>query len=270
MAATQNTIPATDAESIARALGALASRFALTVVDECDSTNSVLRDAPPADDGRIHVLVAHHQRAGRGRRGRSWQAWAGYSLTFSSLWRFEPSPSVPAGLSLVAGLAVARALEDVGVEGIQLKWPNDVLVLGNKIAGILVELIPGRGKTPAAVIGIGLNLALPDDANIPGQPGVTALAHEIGTNVDANDLLARLLVRLNDLLQSYAQGGFRSLRGAWQQRNAFAELPVSILDDESETFGICVGVDDDGALLLDTDHGRIRIIAGDVSLRATR
>jgi BirA family biotin operon repressor/biotin-[acetyl-CoA-carboxylase] ligase len=271
LAVIEPTILAPDASTAGRALGALAERFALVVVDECDSTNSALRDDPPPDDGRVHVLVARHQRAGRGRRGRTWQAWPGCSLTFSSLWRFDPSPTVPAGLSLAAGLAVARTLEDLGVEGVQLKWPNDVMVLGRKIAGILVELVPGRGTTPAAVVGIGVNLALPQDASIPDQPGVTALTREItASEVDASAILAALLLSLRDLLERYAQGGFAALRGAWQQRNAFAGLPVSVRDEQSEIFGICTGVDEDGALLLDTDRGRVRIIAGDVSLRAAR
>lgn len=269
MAVIESTIPAPDANKTVHALGPLAHRFAVVVIDECDSTNSVLRDHPPADDGRTHVLVARHQHAGRGRRGRAWHAWPGFSLTFSSLWRFDPSPAVPAGLSLVAGLAVACTLEKLGVEGVQLKWPNDVLVFGKKVAGILVELVPGRGKTPAAVIGIGVNLALPGDACIPDQPGVTALADETDArDIEANILLAGILTSLDGLLETYTRSGFAALRDAWQQRNAFADLPVSIRDDQSETTGTCVGVDEDGALLLDTDQGRRRIIAGDVSLRA--
>ncbi|HRQ58321.1 MAG TPA: biotin--[acetyl-CoA-carboxylase] ligase [Azoarcus taiwanensis] len=269
MALIEPTILAADADGTARALGACVERFAIVVVEECDSTNSALRDFPPEDDGRTHVLVAHHQRAGRGRRGRTWQAWPGLSLTFSSLWRFAPSPTVPAGLSLVAGLAVACTLEKLGVEGVQLKWPNDVMVFGKKIAGILVELVPGRGRTPAAVIGIGVNLALPSGTHIPDQPGVTSLADEIATSkIEASTVLAGILISLDDLLERYTQGGFAALRDEWQQRNAFADLPVSVRDEQCETVGICAGVDEDGALLLDTDQGRTRIIAGDVSLRA--
>ncbi len=271
MAVTESSIPAPNAEPTARALGALAQRFAIVVIDQCDSTNSVLRDHPPADDGRTPVLVARHQHAGRGRRGKTWQAWPGFSLTFSILWRFDPSPAVPAGLSLVAGLAVACTLEKLGVQSVQLKWPNDVLVFGKKVAGILVELVPGRGRTPAAVIGIGINLALPDGARIPDQPGITALANELGaTKIDANIVLAGVLASLDGLLGIYVSGGFAALRDAWQQLNAFADLPVSVHDELSEVVGTCVGVDEDGALLLDTNQGRRRIIAGDVSLRAAR
>lgn len=274
--------------SIVHALGHLADRFALEVVDECDSTNSVLRDAPPKNDGRLPVLIARHQHAGRGRRGRSWQAWPGLSLTFSLFWRFTssaghpqraredasseppapPSSAPPAGLSLVVGLAVAQALDRVGLNGVQLKWPNDVLVRGNKLAGILVELLPGRERgTAAAVIGIGLNLGLPAATCLPYPASVTALSHELAAPPDSNTLTAVLLTALHDMLIQYAQRGFTALRPAWQAYHAFDQLPVKLQDDQTTIAGICAGVDEDGALLLDTRQGRMRILAGDVSLR---
>lgn len=263
---------ALDAAAVRRELGDLAPAFDVRVVPECPSTNSALMDAPPADDGRTHVLAAERQTAGRGRRGRVWQSWTGGSLTFSTLWRFEPGAPVPAGLSLVAGLAVVRALEKLGVQGLQLKWPNDVLIHGEKLAGILVELLPGRGRTPAAVVGIGLNLLVPPGTHIPDQPGVTDLSAHLGADLpllaDRNVLLARLLRELHVLFETYAAGGFSALRGAWQQRNAFADLPVSISGEDRRIEGICVGVDDDGALLIRTDAGVTRILSGEVSLRA--
>ena len=259
---------ATRAAELATALGPLAGDFALDWVSECASTNTALVDAPPADDGRIHVLVADRQRAGRGRRGRQWLSWEGASLTFSTLWRFSPGAPAPAGLSLVAGLALARALEQLGVQGVQLKWPNDVLVHGDKLAGILIDLLPGRGRPPAAVIGIGLNLRLPDAHGIENQTGVTDLAQALECEPPAPAaVLAVILTEMHRLLDTYAAAGFPALRGAWQQRNAFADLPVRIVSDQDVRTGICAGVDDDGALLLRTDTGMQRILAGDVSLR---
>ena len=259
---------ATRAAELATALGPLAGDFALDWVSECTSTNTALVDAPPADDGRIHVLVADRQRAGRGRRGRQWLSWEGASLTFSTLWRFSPGAPAPAGLSLVAGLALARALEQLGVQGVQLKWPNDVLVHGDKLAGILIDLLPGRGRPPAAVIGIGLNLRLPDAHGIENQAGVTDLAQALECEPPAPAaVLAVILTEMHRLLDTYAAAGFPALRGAWQQRNAFADLPVRIVSDQDVRIGICAGVDDDGALLLRTDTGMQRILAGDVSLR---
>lgn len=248
-------------------LGDLAPMFNVVVLDQCASTNSVLLDAPPPEDGRVHVVAAEHQTAGRGRRGRSWQAWPGSCLTFSALWRFPAGAPVPAGLSLAAGLAVARALEHLGVGRVALKWPNDVLLGGHKLAGILVELLPARGRAPAAIIGIGLNLRLPPGATIADGSHITDLASHLEPLPPREAVMAALLREMYALLDTYAYAGFAALRGAWQQRNAFAGRPVRVVTDNSEAHGVCTGVDDDGALLLQTDAGLTRILSGDVSLR---
>ena len=258
---------ALDGGAVAVALGDLAGAFALEILPECDSTNSRLLESPPPDDGRIAVLAADRQTAGRGRRGRAWQSWPGAGLTFSVLWRFAPGGAVPAGLSLVVGLAVARTLEELGVEGVQLKWPNDVLIHGRKIAGILVELTSGRGRTSAAVIGIGINLRLPPEAAVEYPTGVTDLAACLTSPPSPSRLLGLLLVQLSGLLDLYAAAGFTALRGAWQQRNAFAHLPVRIVGEGEALAGTCIGVDDDGALLLRTPTGLSRVLSGEVSLR---
>lgn len=254
------------AESVLALLGPLAPRFELSVIPECSSTNTVLRDETCSGPGRVRVLIAHRQTGGRGRRGREWLSWPGASLTFSSRWAFEPADGVPAGLSLVAGIALARVLEEIGVTGVQLKWPNDILVSGRKIAGILVELSPERGQM-AAVVGIGLNLALPDAVALPAGLPVTDLSRHVHPSPDPNLVVARILAELHALFETYAQAGFSALKGAWAQRNAFAGQPVRILADEHETLGVCEGVDDDGALLLRTERGLERILSGDVSLR---
>jgi BirA family biotin operon repressor/biotin-[acetyl-CoA-carboxylase] ligase len=255
------------AATVAGHLGELAPLFDVVVLDACASTNTVLLESPPPDDGRVCVVAAERQTAGRGRRGRSWQAWPGSSLTFSVLWRFPAGAPVPAGLSLVAGIAVARALESLGVGGVALKWPNDVLVARHKLAGILVELLPGRGRTPAAVVGVGLNLRLPEGVSIADQPRVTDLASHLDPLPDRNALIAQLLREMRALFDTYAHAGFAALRGAWQQRNAFAGRPVRIVAEGGESCGVCSGVDEDGALLLATDTGTCRVLSGDVSLR---
>ena len=152
-------MPATIA-AIASALGPLARRFDVDVLDTCASTNAELLARAETGAASGTVLVANEQTAGRGRRGRSWIASPGDSLTFSLLWRFAPG-TAPAGLSLAVGLAVARALQKVGAGDTALKWPNDILRNRRKLGGILVELLPGAPH--AAVIGIGINLHLPAD-----------------------------------------------------------------------------------------------------------
>ena len=265
-----NTTAETSPElaTLARILEPLAPEFGIRWIEECESTNSALLAAPPADDGRMHVLVATRQSAGRGRRGRRWLAWPGASLTFSVLWRFAAGEQAPAGLSLVVGLALARTLERLGVAGVALKWPNDVLVHGAKIAGILVELLPGRGGAQAAVICIWLNVRLPDGVDFPGQEsGVSDLALEMQNPPTREALLAAILAELQPMLATYARAGFALLRSAWQQRNAFANLPICIGGEGDDITGLCLGVDEGGALLVRTNAGVRRILSGEVSLR---
>ncbi|MDR2690222.1 MAG: biotin--[acetyl-CoA-carboxylase] ligase [Azoarcus sp.] len=266
MNALSDDFPPPDLSATAAALGALAPVFDIRWLACVTSTNSVLMDALPADDGRVQVLAATRQTAGRGRRGRRWQSWPGASLTFSVLWRFGPQTPAPVGLSLVVGLALALALEKLGVSGLALKWPNDVLVGGRKLAGVLVELSSSGGRT-AAVIGIGVNLTLPADAVIPDQ-AVTDLASELAHPPTREALLGSVLAELHPLLAIYSHGGFAVLRPAWQQRNAFAGLPVRIVGESDELRGICQGVDEDGALLLRVGDEARRVFSGEISLRA--
>ncbi|MEK7738086.1 MAG: biotin--[acetyl-CoA-carboxylase] ligase, partial [Pseudomonadota bacterium] len=110
----------------------------MDILAECDSTNSRLLSLAETGAAAGSVLATERQTGGRGRRGRSWLSASGDSLTFSLLWRFQPNRSL-SGLSLAVGVAVARALEALGVRGITLKWPNDVLLNGRKLAGVLIE-----------------------------------------------------------------------------------------------------------------------------------
>jgi len=210
------------------------------------------------------VVIAEEQTAGRGRRGRTWFASPGDSLTFSLLWRFAPG-TAPAGLSLAVGVAVARALSRVGAGGTALKWPNDILKGGRKLGGILVELVPGAPH--AAVIGIGINLHLP--AAMPEDVrAASAAVCAAGDAVDANDLYAVLLGELLATLEAFAAGGFAAIRPQWLAHHAFQDARVSLSSDFGPPReGICRGVDTDGALLLEVDGRVERILSGEVSLR---
>jgi BirA family biotin operon repressor/biotin-[acetyl-CoA-carboxylase] ligase len=243
--------------SIAAALGPLASRFDVDVVDECTSTNTLLLARAESSPSGA-VLVAERQSAGRGRMGRQWHAGADASLTFSLLWKL-PRGVLPAGLSLAVGVAIAEALHDFGVDGVALKWPNDILRHGRKLAGVLIEL-----SGSSAVIGIGINLRLP--ADLPDEVRQNAAA--LDQAVDRNELLARLLAALHGVLADFGSGGFVALRDRWSALNAYAGVPVRVLSEFSVPVeGICMGVDVDGALLLETAVCVQRIISGDVSLR---
>ena len=208
--------------------------------------------------------MALRQTAGRGRRGRSWFSAPGDSLTFSLLWRLPPDLPL-AGLSLAVGVALAQALENMGITGVALKWPNDVLLNEGKLAGVLIEVVPG---TSAVVIGIGLNLRLPRDMCEELRPRSAALVDALTPLPATSEVLARLLTALYPVLSGFASEGFVPFRQAWLMRHAFQERTIHLLSDFSDPLqGICRGVDTDGALLLETVTGLQRIITGELSLR---
>lgn len=249
-------------------LGLLAGRFDVDALDECDSTNSELMRRAERGAPAGTVVVADRQSAGRGRRGRSWLSAPEASLTFSVLWRFAGPPGRLAGLSLAVGVALAKGLEALGAEGVCLKWPNDVLLRDAagyaKLAGILVELSSDRRGTQV-VVGIGLNL-LPPTGPLP-QP-VAGLVQALSVLPDRHAVLAAILQALAGVLEVFAVDGFAGLKIDWQQRHAWQDQSVLVLDEAAEPLGgRCLGADDDGSLLLETALGVQRIISGDVSLR---
>ena len=263
-----NNASGLDPALIAHELGARAPLFGIDVLASCTSSNTVLVERAAAGAAHRSVVVCAELTAGRGRRGRSWLAPPGASLAFSLLWRFPPGASAPLGLSLAVGAAVARAAEQQGATHISLKWPNDVLYDGRKLAGILIELVAGVTAAPAAVIGIGINLHLPD--GLAAEAGFEAadLAAASGRPPAAAPFLARLLIQLDDTLTRFTDQGFAGLREEWLTRCAHLEAPVRLDADYGPAItGCCVGVDDDGALLVATEGGLKRILGGDVSLR---
>jgi BirA family transcriptional regulator, biotin operon repressor / biotin---[acetyl-CoA-carboxylase] ligase len=264
-----STLPpdALDAEGIEAALGVKAGRFFLQLHPSCTSTNSVLLEAAQQGAPRGSVVVCGEQTQGRGRRGRSWISEPGTGLTFSLLWRFPPGAPAPLGLSLAAGVAVARALESLGVTGVGLKWPNDVLLHGGKLSGILVELVPGRRAIEAAVIGIGINLRLPEGFAAGSDFAAADLASCMAQPPTRSVLLARLLDQLDEVLTRFEATGFAAAREEWIERNVHQGVRVRLIAERETIEGRCCGVDGDGALLLATDTGLRRIISGEVSLR---
>jgi BirA family biotin operon repressor/biotin-[acetyl-CoA-carboxylase] ligase len=214
-------------------------------------------------------VVANLQTKGRGRRGRTWQAGLGASLTFSLLWRFQCGASALSGLSLAVGVALIRALHEAGISQAQLKWPNDVLIGGEKLAGILIELQGDMEGPSAAVIGVGINLKLP--ANIKQQidQPVIDLDSVTTKNINANELLGSLLKHLATVLNDFEQNGFAYVRDEWIKHHAYHQKSVRMLHpDGRETIGTAIDVAEDGILLVKTALGEQRFSSGEISLRA--
>lgn len=238
--------------------------LAIEVVAQTGSTNSDLINLVSTLT-KPTLLVAETQITGRGRAGRRWLSAPGSSLTFSLAWPFSASTQGLLGLPLVVGVALAEALDSLDVS-VQLKWPNDVLRNGKKLAGVLIETAH-QNKQTWAVIGIGLNLLMPEELEQQIERPVadaTWLAQ-----MDRNALLATLINHLASCLQQFALAGFSTFMPTWNALHAYANQHVCILDqNQIIRQGVALGVDNSGCLLLQDQHGVVwPVMAGDVSLR---
>jgi BirA family biotin operon repressor/biotin-[acetyl-CoA-carboxylase] ligase len=234
------------------------------VIQETGSTNADLL-ARAAGLRAPLLLIAENQSAGRGRAGRSWLSSAGSSLTFSLAWPFAAGPAGLAGLPLAVGVALAETLARLGVQ-VGLKWPNDLLKDGAKLAGILIEAQVAPDGGTWAVIGIGLNLVMPDQ--LEREIGRAVAAVPWLAQMDRDTLMAALLDGLAAALREFEGAGFAAFSARWNRLHAYAGQPVVIIDRGTVLHeGRAAGVDDGGQLLLDSAGGRITVTAGDVSLR---
>ena len=257
-----------DAASIAHHLGEQGHPFKIEILDSAPSSNTLLlhRAAQGAPSGT--VLAVEWQSGGRGRLGRAWHSSLGNALTFSLLWRFELGLSALSGLSLAAGVALIRALRAFGISSAQLKWPNDVLAEEGKLAGILIEAQGDMLGPSAVVIGIGLNLSMPRHLLPQIEQPVTSLQDMAVAMPERNALLAKILQELQVVLHQFATQGFATLRAEWERYDVWQSQTVRVvLPDGNSTVGIARGVTDNGALVLETAHGRKIFNAGEISLR---
>lgn len=259
---------ALDSERIASLCRSAAQCVTIRLVDETGSTNADLLSHLDTLSGPT-LLVAKSQTAGRGRAGRVWHSVPGKSLTFSLAWKFDRPMHALVGLPLAVGVAIADALAMFEIK-LRLKWPNDVLHEGKKLAGILIESASAARvphETSWAVIGIGLNMGISDSA-------AAGIARPIGNipwlaELDQDTLLATLLNGLSEALVQFEHEGLAAFTSRWNALHAYSGQPVTILDNGKVLHeGIAVGVDGVGRFLLDSTEGRIAVMAGDVSLRA--
>ncbi|WP_170445056.1 biotin--[acetyl-CoA-carboxylase] ligase [Ruegeria arenilitoris] len=240
--------------------------YGLHILQEVDSTlNEAARIAPTAT-GPVWIM-AHHQTAARGRRGRAWSNPQG-NLAATLLLRPEGNPEQAALRSFVAALALFDACVSVTgrAQGLALKWPNDVLLNGGKLAGILLEST-GQGRVVSHLaIGIGVNLAdAPDPETVEqGALRPVSLLSETGAQVSAEDFLTELADAYAKLEQQFVTYGFEPIRKAWLARAAKLGEVITARTGASETVGTFETVDAGGNLVLNTAKGRVSIPAADV------
>jgi BirA family biotin operon repressor/biotin-[acetyl-CoA-carboxylase] ligase len=239
------------------------------VVTRSASTNSQLLETDAAADPQ--ALFAEHQTAGRGRRGRAWASPFGANWYLSIGWSFPSWPARITTLPLAVAVMVCRALSRAGVAQAGIKWPNDIQVQGQKLAGILIEPRGEAGGACRVVVGVGVNGAMSTaQAETVTQPWVSlmpVLAAAGVPLVERNTVAAMLVDELAQGLAHFAAHGFAPFAAEWRSRDVLRDQPVRIEGSPVEQ-GTARGVDADGGLLLDTSQGRVVIHAGDVSVRA--
>jgi BirA family biotin operon repressor/biotin-[acetyl-CoA-carboxylase] ligase len=257
------------ADRVRDGLGAARDTLHIEILDHASSSNALLLQRATQGAASGSVLAVEWQTAGRGRLGRTWHSGLGDALTFSLLWRFGSGLAALSGLSLAIGVAMMRSLDELGVQGAGLKWPNDVLLNGGKLAGILLEAQGDMLGPSAVVIGIGLNLHVPEDMRERIDQKVSDLASLEAGAPERNRVLAVSLKHLAAVLVEFGERGFAGLRAEWERRHVFRDHPVRLLlPDGSQIAGMALGVTDDGALRLATAQGERVFNAGEVSLRS--
>jgi len=242
----------------------LANRVELIPI--IDSTNQYLLDRVESLESGS-VCLAEYQAKGRGRRGRGWVSPFGSNLYLSMFWRLDAGMAAAMGLSLVVGVAIVEALEEMGLTGVKLKWPNDLYYQDKKLAGILVEMSGQAGAAANLVIGMGLNLMMSEATEGITQPW--ASLDEVADNrqIDRNQLAITMITTLHKALDDHELYGMAGFVERWNRLDNFINRSVKLLMGPREISGIARGINEQGAVLLETANGLETFIGGEISLR---
>jgi BirA family biotin operon repressor/biotin-[acetyl-CoA-carboxylase] ligase len=247
---------------------ALERLYALEIFDQIASTNTYLMDLAARGAVSGTACMAERQTAGKGRRGRRWVSPYGSNVYMSLLWRFQASPLAISGLSLVIGIAVIRALKSLIPLDFQLKWPNDIYYQGRKLGGILVE-VTGESEGPCtAVIGLGLNICLPDQEAVTIAQAWTDLSKITGRQPGRNVLAGCLLNHVLLATAEFEIAGIGVFLDEWRQYDGLKNQPATLFIGDRAYEGVVQGIDDNGLLLLARPDGTTQAFAsGEVSFR---
>lgn len=232
-----------------------------------DSTNQYLLDRVDSLESGA-VCLAEYQAKGRGRRGREWVSPFGANLYMSIYWRLDAGMAAAMGLSLVVGVAIVEALEELGLKDVKLKWPNDLYYQDRKLAGILVEMSGQAGGAAHLVIGMGMNLMMAEQTEGISQPWASLKEVANTENIDRNELAITLIRTLHQALADYELQGMQGFVERWNRLDNFLGRPIKLIMGPREITGICRGINEQGAVLLETDNGLESFIGGEISLRA--
>ena len=235
---------------------------------EVGSTNDWAKELAELGAEEGTVAIAETQTAGRGRLGRDWISPRG-GLWFSVILRPKMSPSEAVGLVFVAGLAVAEVLQGKYGLKVETKWPNDVLVNGKKVCGVLAEMNTKGRTVNFVVLGFGLNANFLVEKVFPKslEKAATSLEKEIGKKVNLEQLFRSILERLEDICDLLLKEGSVEVLRKWKRYAGFLGCRVEVKSDDERWIGLALDVDDDGSLVVRLRDGEVmHFFAGDVSI----
>ena len=234
--------------------------------NELGSTNTRTRELAERGAPEGEVVIADAQTQGRGRLGRRWESPAGRNLYFSILLRPSLAPAHAAQITLMAAVALAETLDSFIAQTAEIKWPNDILVGGRKLAGVLTEAACSADAIEYVILGIGINVNYRrDDMPEEIRARATSLADLSGAFVARENVLARLIHALDRCYGVLEQSGFDALRPRWEARFALRGKRVQVEHLDQKIVGRARGIAPDGALLVEDENGALHnIYAGDV------
>lgn len=238
----------------------------LEVFSSIASTNTYLMAQPAPEAGQFRIAIADHQTFGRGRHDRRWISAPGSGLCLSMSYTFARMPEQLPALTLAVGVAVIGSLQLAGAEGVSLKWPNDVVAMDGKLGGILTEVQTGSGDVVTVVVGLGLNVHIRDRIDFAEDSDWAHRAVDLNSIMDVvperEFLAATVIEHLYGSMAKFEARGFVSVD--WRQHDWLLGREVSVDMPDKQICGTAAGVDEDGALLIETKAGRQRVISGSI------
>jgi BirA family biotin operon repressor/biotin-[acetyl-CoA-carboxylase] ligase len=244
----------------------------LKVFSEIDSTNSYLMQMPAPEPGMLSVAVTNNQTAGRGRHGKTWQSPPGSGLCLSAAYTFARQPENLPALTLALGLGAINALESLGANGVELKWPNDLVALDGKLGGILTEVQHQSAGTATVVTGIGVNVDLASDVDVETASVWTQQIVDLKSICESQPSHEEIAVEFTThLLQAFVDfetSGFAAMADRWSRYDWLLGRDITIDTADQQFSGVGAGVANDGALLVETPESGVRRVTSGSIIKA--
>jgi BirA family biotin operon repressor/biotin-[acetyl-CoA-carboxylase] ligase len=240
----------------------------LEVFSSIASTNTYLMSQPAPGAGRFRVAIADHQTSGRGRHYRRWISAPGSGVYLSFAYTFPNEARPLDGLTLAIGVGVVSALRHLGVDGLGLKWPNDIVALDGKLGGILTEVQSGRAPEATVVTGIGLNVNIEERIEFGAESDWAHKAVDLKSikpDLPGRELLAGTLVdSLYLTFKRFEQSGLGGFIEEWQRYDWLRGREITVDMPDKQVTGVAAGIGEDGTLILDTSDGRVCVLSGSI------